>query len=137
MVWKDGRLLLGERVGQSGEACWQFPGGRLEYGETVDDCAQREVLEETGIRIGGMLPCGFAGDVFIDHGTHYVTLFVSASFAGGELRVMEPDKCRRWQWFEHDRLPEPLFQPIRNYLKAVPDLSRFCVGPDTPAAARR
>jgi 8-oxo-dGTP diphosphatase len=52
-----------------------------------------------------------------------VTLFVSAEYDSGELTVMEPDKCEQWQWFRWNSLPEPLFLPIRNFLKQHPDLS--------------
>lgn len=35
---------------------WSFPGGGLRLGETMADCARREALEETGLRLGGRLP---------------------------------------------------------------------------------
>ena len=125
MVWKDGLLLLGKRINPRGEDTWQFPGGHLEFGETVSHCASREVEEEVGIRIQELKHLGFTNDVFTASGRHYVTLFVSAKYADGDIAVMEPDKCECWQWFKSDDLPTPLFSPIRNYLKQHPDLSVF------------
>ena len=124
-MWKDGLLLLGKRINPKGEDTWQFPGGHLEFGETVSHCANREVEEEVGIRIKELKHLGFTNDVFTTSGRHYVTLFVSAKYADGDITVMEPDKCECWQWFKSDDLPAPLFLPIRNYLKQHPDLSVF------------
>jgi 8-oxo-dGTP diphosphatase len=123
LVWKDDRLLLGKRISAHSENSWQFPGGHLEFGETVEDCARREVAEEAGITICNVVPGGFTNDVFIDAEKHYVTLFVSAEYESGTPTVMEPEKCEQWQWFKWNELPAPLFMPIRNFLKQNPDLS--------------
>jgi len=137
MVWKDDRLLLGKRISGHSENSWQFPGGNLEFGETVEVCARREVEEEAGIKIRNIIPNGFTNDVFIDADKHYVTLFVSAEYDSGELMVMEPDKCEQWRWFQWSRLPQPLFLPIRNFLKQHPDLYVLRYGPGTQAGAHR
>ena len=51
IVIKDGKILLGKRKGPHGGGFWAFPGGHLEFNESLEDCARREVLEETGISI--------------------------------------------------------------------------------------
>jgi 8-oxo-dGTP diphosphatase len=137
MVWKGDRLLLGKRISAHSENSWQFPGGHLEFGETVEACARREVGEEAGITIRNILPSGYTNDVFIDADKHYVTLFVSSDYDSGELTVMEPDKCEQWQWFKWNSLPEPLFLPIRNFLKQYPDLYVLHYGQDTQAGEHR
>jgi 8-oxo-dGTP diphosphatase len=137
MVWNGDRLLLGKRISAHSENSWQFPGGHLEFGETVEACAGREVEEEAGIKIRNIKPGGFTNDVFIDADKHYVTLFVSSEYDSGELTVMEPDKCEQWQWFQWNRLPQPLFLPIRNFLKQYPDLYELRNGPGIQAGAHR
>ena len=137
MVWNGDRLLLGKRISAHSENSWQFPGGHLEFGETVEACAGREVEEEAGIKIRNIIPSGFTNDVFIDADKHYVTLFVSSEYDSGELTVMEPDKCEQWQWFQWDRLPEPLFKPIKNFLKQHPDLYQLRYGPGIQAGAHK
>ena len=79
LVVRDGRLLLGERLGSHGAGTWAPPGGHLEYGENPDACARRELIEETGLTADAMLPAAYTSDVFEAEGLHYVTLFVVAS----------------------------------------------------------
>ncbi len=47
IVFKNGKVLLYQRP----KRYWYFPGGGVESGETLEQCAVRETLEETGIRI--------------------------------------------------------------------------------------
>ena len=122
MVWKGDALLLGQRKGSHDEGSWQFPGGHLEHGETVLECASREVAEETGIKISEGFHAGFTGNIFERAGRQYVTLFVSARHVSGEAQVIEPEKCRCWKWFPYNELPSPLFLPITNLLEQVPHL---------------
>ncbi len=49
VVRRDGRALLAQRSLPPGVGKWGFPGGAQELGETVFECARRELLEETGI----------------------------------------------------------------------------------------
>lgn len=117
IVMKDGKVLLGKRRSGHGHGDWQFPGGHLEFGEAIEECARREVREETGITIKNIRPGPFTNDIFAQEHKHYVTLFVLAEYDAGTLEAREPDKCDEWGWFEWTDLPQPLFLPIRNLLK--------------------
>ncbi|CAE6948549.1 NUDIX domain [Vibrio sp. B1FIG11] len=117
IILRDGAILLGERVGSHGANTWATPGGHLELGESIEDCAKREVLEETGLIVDSIEKFTFTNDIFEKEGKHYVTLFVVASSASGEPQVTEPDKCKQWKWCRLDDLPEPLFLPLINLLK--------------------
>jgi 8-oxo-dGTP diphosphatase len=121
IVQRGPRVLLGLRRSAShGDGVWQFPGGHLEWGESVEDCARREVREETGldVRITGQGP--FTNDYFAGAtpggDRHYVTLFMLARSDGGEPQRLEPHKCAAWEWFTWDALPTPLFLPIAHLL---------------------
>ncbi|MFA9441543.1 NUDIX hydrolase [Uliginosibacterium sp. sgz301328] len=116
VVIRDGLVLLGLRKGSHGSGTWALPGGHLEYGESLEQCAEREVLEETGLEIQNLSHGAFSNDLF--EGKHYVTLIVVAHSQAGEPRVLEPEKCSRWQWFRWSELPEPLFQPLASVYKA-------------------
>jgi 8-oxo-dGTP diphosphatase len=112
LVQRDGRVLLGRRQGAHGADSWALPGGHLEFGETIEACARRELLEETGLDLRSMAAGPYTNDLFEAEGRHYVTLFVLATVDAGEPRVMEPDKCAGWGWFDWSALPQPLFQPL-------------------------
>ena len=114
---RHGKVLLGERHGSHGVGTWALPGGHLEFGESVESCAQREVLEETGLEITDVKNIAFTNDIFEKEGKHYVTLFVIAGQCDGEPVVIEPDKCKGWSWFDWAALPSPLFTPIANLKK--------------------
>lgn len=137
LVWKADCLLLGKRINSHGETTWQFPGGHLEVGETVAECAVREVREETGLEIAGMIHAGFTNELFSTTGRQYVTLYISAAYVTGEARVLESEKCQCWQWFHYDELPAPLFKPITNLLKQTPSLNVLQAERDTLKGVRK
>jgi 8-oxo-dGTP diphosphatase len=107
-------VLLGWRISGHGAGSWQLPGGHLEYGEDIIACGLRELEEETGLCVAHPHIGPYTNDIFDSDGRHYITLYVIADYAGGEPEVREPTKCARWEWFQWDSLPEPLFLPVEN-----------------------
>ena len=116
-IIKDGKVLLGKRINSHGEGSWSFPGGHLEMYETWENCAKREVLEETDLKIKNTRFVGVTNDIFPDEGRHYITIFITADYDSGQLKTMEPEKCSVWEWFNWEKLPHPLFRPIENLIK--------------------
>lgn len=117
MVVKAGRVLLGKRKHAHGDGTWAFPGGHLEYCETIEECARREVLEECGLQIEGLHPLAFTNDIFDETGRHYVTLFMRADCRSGHPAVREPNRCERWIWSPWPPEVTPLFLPLGNLVK--------------------
>lgn len=57
LIQPDGRFLLTSRPpGKVYEGYWEFPGGKLEQGETVEEALRRELIEEIGVTIGAVHP---------------------------------------------------------------------------------
>ncbi len=116
-VIKDGKVLLGQRLNAHGDGTWCFPGGHLEHGETWGGCAIREVKEETGLDIGEPEFVTCTNDIFPAENKHYITIYMKVHWQSGEPQVTEPDKMVRWEWFDWDDLPSPLFLPLQNLIK--------------------
>ena len=116
-IFKDGKVLIGKRKGLHEGGTWCAPGGHLEMGESWEDCARREVAEETGIEIENVRYVGVTNDIF-SSGKHYITIAMAADWKSGEPQLLEPDKFEgEWKWFDWDSLPSPLFSAFENFLK--------------------
>lgn len=113
---KEQKVLLGERISALGAGTWALPGGHLEHRESIEQCAKREVLEETGLHIKDIGYGPFTNDIFEQENKHYVTLFVTAQYDHGDLENKEPDKCERWDWFHWNKMPEPRFLSLQHLL---------------------
>jgi 8-oxo-dGTP diphosphatase len=117
IINKNGKFLFGKRKNHHGDGDWSLPGGHLEFKESWEECARREVKEETNIKIKNIRFATVTNDIFNKENKHYITIFVLADFESGEVKNMEPESCDCWDWFKWDQLPHPLFIPIKNLLK--------------------
>lgn len=126
MILKEGKVLLGKRHDDPekassllhGERTWTMPGGKLHFQEGLRKAAKREVLEETNIKVKNLEMVSVSNDIVYDN--HFVTIgFLTTDF-DGEPKVMEPEEITRWEWFDLNNLPSPMFSPsekiIKNYL---------------------
>lgn len=113
-------ILLGRRKGSHGDNTWAFPGGHLELYEDIVECGKRELLEETGIDVSKYKPIelGYTNDQFKEEEKHYITLYVLYNVPKKlDAKLMEPNKCHEWKWFDIHSIPEERFIPLSNYLK--------------------
>lgn len=102
-----GRILIARRKkGKSQEGLWEFPGGKLEAGETAAECLRRELLEEMSIVIE---PRELFGTNEHDYGAVQIRLIAYwADFRSGEIRLVDHDEYR---WVEQNELREFTFAP--------------------------
>ena len=117
IILKGNKVLLYKRKNAHGDGTWSFPGGHLEFNESIEDCAKREVMEESGIKIKNVKLGPYTNDVFKKEDKHYVTIYAIAEYQSGDAEIKEPEKCERWDWFIWKNLPSPLFLPLKNLLK--------------------
>lgn len=119
-VVRDQQILLGKRINAHGSGSWSLPGGHLEFSESWEECALRETAEETGLKIENVRFAAVTNDIFEREDKHYITIFMMADYQSGEVRLMEPHKCEKWEWFpwEDSELPSNLFLPLQNLKKS-------------------
>lgn len=113
------KILLGRRRGSHGEGTWALPGGHLEFKEELDACVRREIAEETNLTVANVHVGTLSNDVFEHEDLHYVTIFMVCDYTGGDLRIMEPERCEEWRWCGWDEIPRPVFLPLENLLKTA------------------
>lgn len=116
IIRKDGNVLFGRRQGSHGAGTWSIPGGHLEWGETFEQCARREALEETGVTITNVRVAGVTNDRFAMEDKHYVTVFVVADWESGEATKRE-DQYELLEWRAWHDAPEHLFLPLEHFRK--------------------
>ncbi|MEK7617311.1 MAG: NUDIX domain-containing protein [Patescibacteria group bacterium] len=117
LVFKDRKVLLGKRRESHGKGEYASPGGHLEFNESIIDCAKRECREEAGIEIKNIKFLRFSN--MRKYGKHYVDIGLIADWAGGEPTVLEPSKMEKWNWYNLDNLPKPLFGVINHTSEAL------------------
>lgn len=114
-IVKDNKILLGKRKNAHEEGTWSLPGGHLEFNETIEECAIREVKEETNLEVSNPKIITLTQDKFEKEEKHYITVFTQVTYEGGEVKNKEPHKCEKWEWFEWEKLPENLFLALKNF----------------------
>lgn len=124
MIFKEGKVLLQQRKGSHGEGEYAFPGGHLEYMESFESCARRETAEECGVDIKN-IRFQFLANVTKYAPKHYVHIGLLADWAGGDPRVLEPDKSELWDWYDLDDLPQPLFEMCKMGIESFKNGTKY------------
>lgn len=117
IISKGNEILLVRRASVHGSGSWSTPGGHLDHGETLEECAAREAVEETGVEVTNVRFRAITNDVFPDEGKHYLTVWMEGDYSGGDAVVAAAYEMSEVGWFSRDRLPSPLFLPLRNLLE--------------------
>ena len=101
IVIKDDTVLLVKRGVNPGKGFWALPGGNLQLGETLQQAAEREIMEETGIEISAQLPPYITFELIQrdDDGEirfHYVIVDLVADYVRGEPKGGDDALEARW-----------------------------------------
>eukprot|EP00238_Polyblepharides_amylifera_P007328 CAMPEP_0196586064 /NCGR_PEP_ID=MMETSP1081-20130531/53002_1 /TAXON_ID=36882 /ORGANISM="Pyramimonas amylifera, Strain CCMP720" /LENGTH=115 /DNA_ID=CAMNT_0041907815 /DNA_START=205 /DNA_END=552 /DNA_ORIENTATION=+ len=103
------------RKGSHGSGEYALPGGHLEFGENWDECAVREVEEETGLKLDISRVKFAAVNNFVipEIQKHYVTIIMRTDVpADAQPQNLEPQKLEEWLWVKWNGIPEPIFKPL-------------------------
>jgi 8-oxo-dGTP diphosphatase len=120
IVMKENKILLVKRKRAPHQGCWAIPGGKIELGETIQQAAEREIKEETGITIRAKDPIYIFDYIERDENNqirfHYVIIDVAADYIGGDLQ--SGDDAEMANWFTMNEAEElNLTVSTRKFLK--------------------
>ena len=115
IVDERGRLFLARRGPQAKNerGLWEFPGGGVEFGETLADALRREMHEEYGIQIAVGELLDVADHILPDEGQHWISPSYICTIISGEPKIQEASKCSEIGWFALEDVPKDLSQITR------------------------
>jgi 8-oxo-dGTP diphosphatase len=106
----DNKVFLARRGrearNESGK--WEFPGGAVEFGETLEHAILREVKEEYGFEIMIDELLDVVNHLIPEEKQHWVSPTFLCRIKSGTPSILEPHKCDEIAWFELDEIPEKL-----------------------------
>ncbi|KAK1380956.1 Mutator [Heracleum sosnowskyi] len=121
-VLKGKKVLMGRRLSAVGHNTFALPGGHLEFGESFEECAAREVKEETGLDVVKIEFLAVRNNVVLNEPkpAHVVCIFMRAALADADQlpQNMEPEKCGGWEWYDWEDPPKPLFIGLENLVQS-------------------
>jgi len=119
LIVKEKKLLVAERIGDTGKGCLAVPGGVQEKSETWERTGLRELSEEAGygikviirpanwpsVRSESNVPLFVTNNV-LSNGSHWITVWLRAEWSSGEPFNSEPTKKKEWVWMTLDEITE-------------------------------
>ncbi len=104
IVNDEGKFLLGLRGSAARNECntWEIPGGKVEFGETLEAALKREVLEEIGIHIEVVSLFHVCDHLLPEEGQHWVSPTYICRWKSGVPRILEQEKCSELRWVTID-----------------------------------
>jgi len=118
LVDKLGRVLLTLRNRPPEAGFWSIVGGKVDYLETLQQCAVRETREEVGLEIRLVRLLCVTDHHLPQEGQHWVSPAYLGEVLAGEARNCEPEKTRQVCWFPLGDLPPNLTITARNAIAA-------------------
>jgi 8-oxo-dGTP diphosphatase len=110
IVNERGELFLARRgpAAKNERGLWEFPGGGVEFGETLRDALRREIMEEYGIEIETGELLDVDDHILPDEHQHWVSPTFICRIVSGDPVIREPGKCTEIGWFAPDAVPHEL-----------------------------
>ena len=105
---KEKKILIGKRKG-SHAPYFSIPGGHLELGETFETAANREIMEECGIRLKSVQVICVTNNLrtYQEEGKHFISVTLFSDDFEGVPILKEPNKCEGWNWYDPNDIPSP------------------------------
>ena len=114
----QGRVLLTLRKRPPEAGCWSIVGGKVDFLETLEQCAIREAREEVGVEISLRSLLCVTDHCLPGENQHWVSPAYLGPSLSGEATNCEPAKTREVRWFSLNELPSNLTMTARNAIHA-------------------
>lgn len=101
VVVKDGKIAIGKDT-RKGDTVYGVPGGHWENGETLKECAMREVQEESGIVCKSPTLISVYDFYRSDKEKSYVTIGMKADYTSGNFSNLDQEGRMDWNWYTPD-----------------------------------
>jgi ADP-ribose pyrophosphatase YjhB (NUDIX family) len=107
---REGRVFLAKRGPRASNerGYWEFPGGKVSFGEKLIDAVRREFLEEYEMEIEVVELLSVDDHILVEEKQYWISPTYLARHLRGVPRIVEPEKCSAIGWFSLSALPEPL-----------------------------
>lgn len=119
IVESNGRILMVRRAVKEGDLYWQFPGGQLEDGEKEAQAAEREVLEETGVKCIAVRNLGER----IHPTTGRLIAYWLCISESNEIKMLDDPELDQIVWMTpkevFNNVTSNIFDPVKEYLEAM------------------
>jgi mutator protein MutT len=125
---KDGKVFLAKRglEAQNEKQKWEFPGGSVEFGETLENALVREIREEYGFVVEVLQLLDVVNHILPEEKQHWISPTYLCRYKNGKPSIKEPHKCEEIGWFnigsipikELSRASQKSLQSLRKYLSA-------------------
>lgn len=116
IVHRQEKILIIHRTNPHGAGTWAPPGGHIEHGESPEETAKREVMEETGLVIHDLRVIGATNDYFEESKKHYMTIWLDAKCDTGEPLIKSPLEIGEAKWMAWGDIPGPYFLTFNNFI---------------------
>ena len=100
VVIHNDQVLLVKRAKAPKKGLWCIPGGKITYGETLQQAAEREIKEETGVTIKAGVPI-YVFDLIIDTEYHYIIIDLIAEYISGTPKAGDDASDAKWISLHH------------------------------------
>lgn len=127
VVGKDGKILLAKRgsKARNEHGKWEFPGGGIEFGDTMAETIKRELKEELDIEVELLQHLPPIDHILPSENQHWVTSMFIAKIINGTPKIMEPEKCDEIGWFSIEELEQMASQLSQPTKKDLPLLKKM------------
>ncbi|MBI1884668.1 MAG: (deoxy)nucleoside triphosphate pyrophosphohydrolase [Chlamydiae bacterium] len=108
LIEENGKYLVAQRLpcAKHLPLYWEFPGGKRENGESLEECLKREIFEELDVEIEGGALLGQWSYHYSDR--QVVLYFYEASIVSGKLHKKD---CHDFKWLRPDEMEYDVFPP--------------------------